>query len=619
MSHKDSGMLKFITCGSVDDGKSTLIGRLLYEAQAIYDDQISALTRDSDQHGTCGDKLDLALLVDGLQSEREQGITIDVAYRYFSTPRRKFIIADTPGHEQYTRNMATGASTAELAIILIDATGGVKDQTKRHTFICHLLGIRNFVVAINKMDLVGFDEGVFKKIEKDFLNVADNFKDSKFTMIPLSALEGDNVVVLSAKMPWYKGPTLLPYLESVEVDGSSQKPEFEAPLRLPVQYVNRPSSFYRGYCGTIASGELRTGQTIKVLPSGQTAKVKELHIADLSLEFANLGQSISVVLDREIDVSRGDLIVDQGDSLSMSRSLEANVVWMDKDPLEVGRSFKIKHRFTTVEARVTKIEYKVDIHNFQKSQSDRLKMNEIGLCHLDLDKDIATDTYEACAATGSFIFIDPLTNSTCAAGMVTKVKAQQNVVWHQMDVTKELRASRNHQKPVLIWFTGLSGSGKSTLANALEKQLFGTGRRTYLLDGDNIRHGLCKDLGFDDRDRSENIRRIGEVSKLMIDAGLIVIACFISPFTREREMVRRMLKPGEFFEVFVDTPLEVCEKRDPKGLYKKARKGEIKNFTGIDSPYEKPLNPDIVIDSADTRTEDSVYKILSELKKRKIV
>ncbi|TVZ41289.1 bifunctional enzyme CysN/CysC [Alteromonadaceae bacterium 2753L.S.0a.02] len=608
--HEEKDLLRFITCGSVDDGKSTLIGRLLHDSKMIYEDQLAAISKDSKTHGTTGQEVDLALLVDGLQSEREQGITIDVAYRYFSTDKRKFIIADTPGHEQYTRNMATGASTVSLAIILIDARYGVQTQTRRHSFICSLLGIKHFIIAVNKMDLVGFSEQRFEEISGDYKVFSENLNNIDIQFVPISALVGDNVVGQSSNMSWYAGEPLLSLLENVSISEDCDSEE----LRFPVQYVNRPHLNFRGFCGTLASGVVKPGMNIKVLPSGKVSTVKSVLLAEQELPEAWPGDAVTLTLEDEIDISRGDMIISDSDGMRISNSMFVDVVWMHDDELTIGKNYYIKLGSAEVTGSVTDIEFQIDVNTLEQHKVTSVPLNGIARCKIALTEPVAVDAYQKHRDTGNLIFIDRLTNITVGAGMVVEPLGDENVVWHNMDVTKQTRAERFNQKPAMIWFTGLSGSGKSTTANALEKQLFAMGYSTYLLDGDNVRHGLCSDLGFSERDRVENIRRVGEVAKLMVDAGQIVLVSFISPFRRERQMVRQMVEPGEFFEVFVNTPLDVCEERDPKGLYKKARAGEIRNFTGIDSPYEAPLSPEIEVNTAGQEINDLVMSILKKLK-----
>ncbi len=613
--HESKDLLRFITCGGVDEGKSTLIGRLLYDSKMIYEDQLASISKDSVKHGTTGGDVDLALLVDGLQSEREQGITIDVAYRYFSTNKRKFIIADTPGHEQYTRNMATGASTADLAVLLIDARHGVQAQTRRHSYICSLLGIKHFVIAINKMDLMDYSEQCFDKVKREYSAFAEGLNIDSVSYVPLSALAGQNVVEPGDCMPWYDGPCFLDVLHNTPIpQGVDQKP-----MRFPVQYVNRPNLNFRGYCGTLASGHILVGDTIKVLPSNKTSTVKEIVTFDGNVDEAIAGDAVTLTFTSEIDISRGDMIVSADDGgITASNVFLAEVVWMNESPLQCRKSYKFKVGASEVSGMVVEIIHKKNVNTLETEPAHELQLNEIGFCKIECIQPLTIDRYSDCKSTGGLIFIDRLSNVTVGAGMVCEVLKDQNVVWHSMDVNKASRAQRFKQKPAVIWFTGLSGSGKSTAANALEKALFAMGFSTYVLDGDNVRHGLCSDLGFTDRDRVENIRRVGEVAKLMVDAGQLVLVSFISPFRRERQMVRQMVGPGEFFEVYVNTPLSVCEQRDPKGLYKKARSGEIRNFTGIDSPYEAPDNPELEI-NADLPIELLVSRLIEKLRESRII
>jgi len=613
--HEEKDLLRFITCGSVDDGKSTLIGRLLYDTKMIYEDQLAAISKDSKTHGTTGEKIDLALLVDGLQSEREQGITIDVAYRYFSTEKRKFIIADTPGHEQYTRNMATGASTASLAILLIDARYGVQTQTRRHSFICSLLGIKHFVIAVNKMDLIDFSEEKYNEITADYQKFSENLNVPDIQFIPLSALDGDNVADLSERSPWYAGRSLLDLLENVEL---SHDDNLEV-ARFPVQYVNRPNLNFRGFCGTVASGIFKPGQAIKALPSNKTSKVKAIITYDGELSEALPGDAVTLTLEDEIDISRGDMIVAADDEVQTAGALDIDVVWMHDTPLQIGKNYYIKIGTAEISGAVSAIEYQQDVNTLERQLVDSVALNGIARCRLELTEPVVVDPYQQSRHTGNLIFIDRLTNNTVGLGMVAHAIKGENVVWHNMEVTKSVRAERYRQKPAVLWFTGLSGSGKSTSGNALEKALFSMGYSTYLLDGDNVRHGLCSDLGFSDRDRVENIRRVGEVAKLMVDSGQLVLSSFISPFRRERQMVRQMVGPGEFIEIYVNTSVDVCERRDPKGLYKKARAGEIRNFTGIDSPYEEPDNPEIIINTSEMSVDQIVVYLLRKLKEYGVI
>ncbi|MEO8211839.1 MAG: sulfate adenylyltransferase subunit CysN [Myxococcales bacterium] len=609
-------LLRFNTCGSVDDGKSTLIGRLLWEAKALYDDQVATLEADSKRVGTRGDEIDYALLLDGLSAEREQGITIDVAYRFFSTARRNFIVADTPGHEQYTRNMVTGASTADLSVILVDARKGVLTQTRRHGFLVSLLGIQHVVLLVNKMDLVGYARETFTRIEDDFRQFAHQLGLPAVTCIPVSAVKGDNIVERSAAMPWYKGPTVMGLLEEVEVD---ELRLVDKPARLPVQWVNRPSPDFRGFAGTLVSGHLDRGEAIRVQPSGRISSVTRIVTADGDLERAVVGQSITVTLADEIDVSRGDLIVAASEPAEVADEFEATIVWMNEAPLLPGRGYLMKIGPKTVTATINPLKYKINVNSFDRMAAPTLELNEIGVGNLQLDSAIAFDSYKANRDTGGFILIDRISNDTVGAGMLHfALRRSNNVQWQALDVDKAARAAAKGQRACVLWFTGLSGAGKSTIANLVEKNLHSRLRHTYLLDGDNVRHGLNKDLGFTDADRVENIRRIAEVAKLMVDAGLIVATAFISPFRAERQMARALLGEREFIEVFVDTPLRVAEDRDPKGLYKKARRGDLKNFTGIDSPYEAPEAPELHIDTTATSPEQAAELVVSYLQSRGI-
>lgn len=602
--------LRFITCGSVDDGKSTLIGRMLFEAQMIFEDQVASLQSDSKKMGTQGGDIDFALLVDGLASEREQGITIDVAYRFFATDRRKFIVADTPGHEQYTRNMVTGASTADVAVILIDAMQGVLPQTRRHSIICSALGIKNVVVAINKMDLVTYASDVFDLILSDYMAFADQLEFSEVTAIPMSALRGDNIIERSNAMQWYQGPTLLGFLETVDTQGS----RVNYSLRFPVQWVNRPNLDFRGFSGTVEAGTATIGQTIRVLPSGETASIKDILLFEDHLHSAEAGQAVTLTLDQEIDASRGDVIVAANAPSEVSDQFEVKLVWMDKEPGYLGRSFWLKLGTNQVNAHITAIKHKININTFGHLSSTEIQMNDLAVVTVKTDRPIAFDSYRDCAPMGALIFINRMTNQTEAAGMINfALRRASNVHRQQLDIDKAARRQLNGHISRVLWFTGLSGSGKSTIANALEKVLHKRRIRTYILDGDNVRHGLNNDLGFTDAGRVENIRRIGEVAKLMVDAGIVVLTAFISPFRTERLMVRELFEDGEFTEIFVDTTLEVAEFRDPKGLYKKARRGEIPNFTGIDSPYEAPLEPELRIETSKQSVEQAVDKIIKFL------
>jgi bifunctional enzyme CysN/CysC len=610
-AQENKDLLRFITCGSVDDGKSTLIGRLLYEAKMLFEDQLSALEADSKKMGTQGGNLDFALLVDGLAAEREQGITIDVAYRAFTTDKRKFIVADTPGHEQYTRNMATGASTADLAIILIDARKGVLTQTRRHTFICTLLGIRHLVVAVNKMDLMDYRKDVFDKIEQDYRAFAKSVGASDITMIPLSALAGDNVIARSPNMPWYHGSTLMAHLETVPVgdDLDSQ------PFRLPVQWVNRPDQNFRGFSGTIVSGSVAPGDAIKVLPSGKTSTIERVVTYGGDLAQGVAGQSLTVTFRDEIDVSRGDVICAANAPVEVSDQFQVDILWMDEEAMLPGRSYVIKAGTRQVPGTIETIRHKVNVNTMEHVAAKSLALNEIAVCNLELDTPIAFAPYKENRHLGSFIVIDRFSNNTVGMGLIRfALRRAANIHWQALDVNKVSRAGLAGQKPAILWFTGLSGAGKSTIANLVEKKLHAEGRMTYLLDGDNVRHGLNRDLGFTDADRVENIRRVAEVSKLMVDAGLIVLVSFISPFRSERLMARELVEDGEFVEIFVDTPLAEAEKRDVKGLYAKARRGEIKHFTGISSAYEAPEKPEIRIDTTKLTAEGAADAIVEHLR-----
>ena len=583
-------LLRFITCGSVDDGKSTLIGRLLYDTKTILDDQMSALEADSKRVGTQGANIDFALLVDGLAAEREQGITIDVAYRFFATERRKFIVADTPGHEQYTRNMVTGASTADAAVILIDARKGVLVQTRRHSYLCALLGIRKVVLAVNKMDLVDYDAAVFERIAGEYAALAAQMGIAHVQAIPLSALEGQNLSARSALMPWYAGPTLLEHLDTVAIAGH----DAGGGLRLPVQWVNRPHQDFRGFAGTLAAGQVRGGDPVVVLPSARRSTVREVLGPDGPLDVARAGQAVTLVLADEIDVSRGDVIAAAGDPPEVADQFAAHVLWMDDAALLPGRPYWLQIGSRTVAASISEIKHRIDVNTQDKLAAKRLELNEVGYCNLSLDEPIAFEPYARNRALGGFILIDRQSNATVAAGTLDfALRRAGNVHWQHLDVDRAARARIKGQTPRVLWFTGLSGAGKSTIANQVEKRLHARGCHTFLLDGDNVRHGLNRDLGFTDEDRVENIRRVAEVARLMVDAGLIVLVSFISPFRAERQMARELFAEGEFIEVFVDVPLEVAESRDVKGLYRKARAGQIPNFTGIDSPYEPPEAPEL--------------------------
>ncbi len=606
--HRDKDLLRFITCGSVDDGKSTLIGRLLYDSKMIFDDQLSALEADSKRVGTQGQEIDFALLVDGLAAEREQGITIDVAYRFFTTEKRKFIVADCPGHEQYTRNMVTGASTADLAVILIDARKGVLAQTRRHSYLCHLLGIRHFVLAVNKMDLVDYSQARFDEIVADYATFATSIGVEGFTAIPISGFKGDNVTDRSANTPWYSGSALINHLETVSLERGAQQ---AAPLRLPVQWVNRPNLDFRGFAGQISSGIVRPGDAVRVLPSGRTTTIARVVAADGGRDQAVAGESVTLTFADEIDCSRGDVVATADAPPEVADQFEATVVWMDDQPLLPGRGYWLKLGTQTVSATVQQPKYAINVNSLEHIAVKTLDLNAIGIAELTTDRPIVFEPYAQSKALGGFILIDKLTNRTVAAGMLNfSLRRAQNVHWQPTDITRDDHAALKNQKPRVLWFTGLSGSGKSTIANAVEKRLNLMNRHTFLLDGDNVRHGLNKDLGFTEADRIENIRRVGEVAKLMADAGLIVLTAFISPFRAEREMVRAMLPEGEFIEIFVDTPLEVAEARDVKGLYKKARSGALKNFTGVDSPYEPPEHPEIRVNTVEMTVDEAADAII---------
>ncbi|MFC1778886.1 sulfate adenylyltransferase subunit CysN [Thermodesulfobacteriota bacterium] len=604
-------MLRFITCGSVDDGKSTLIGRLLWDSKMVFEDQLAALEVDSKKVGTQGDEIDYALLLDGLQAEREQGITIDVAYRYFSTDKRKFIVADTPGHEQYTRNMVTGASTAEVAIILIDARKGVLTQSRRHSYLTSLVGIRKIVLAINKMDLVDYAQDRYLEIIEEYKEFAADLGFEEICCIPISALKGDNIIKASERTPWYQGPTLMHHLEHVEITDNAMN----KPFRMRVQWVNRPNLDFRGFSGTIASGNVKPGDSVVVPSSGQLTKVARIVTMDGDLEEAVAGQAITITLEDEIDISRGDMLCCPEQRPSYADQFEAHVVWMHEEGLLPGRSYLIKAGSATAPGQVTALKHKVNVNTLQREPGKTLELNEVGICNISLTKPISFDPYQENRSTGNFILIDRFTNATVGAGMIDfPLRRATNIHWQSIDINKQSRAEMNDQQPKVLWFTGLSGAGKSTIANLVEKKLHSLGKRTYLLDGDNVRHGLNRDLGFTDVDRVENIRRIAETARLFVDAGMIVLTSFISPFKSERRLARELLEEGEFIEIYVNTPLEICEVRDPKGLYKKARAGELPNFTGIDSDYEPPENPEIEVEagtrSADDIAEEIVAKIL---------
>ena len=608
--HEAKPLLRFITCGSVDDGKSTLIGRLLYDSKRLFDDQLAALEKDSRRHGTQGERIDYALLLDGLAAEREQGITIDVAYRYFDTDKRKFIVADCPGHEQYTRNMATGASTADLAVVLVDARKGLLTQTHRHSYIVSLLGIRHVVLAVNKMDLVDFDEAVFARIATDYRALARRLGIPEVTCIPLSALEGDNLSSRSTRTPWYNGPALLEHLEQVQVDAQ----EGGGSLRLPVQWVNRPHQNFRGYAGTLAAGEVKPGDEVIVLPSARRSRVSRVLDAEGDVASATAGQAVTLTLADEIDISRGDVIAAAGDPPEVADQFAAHLLWMSDAPLLPGRPYWLKIGARTVSATVTEIKHRIDVNTQEHLAAKRLELNEVGYCNLSLDEPIPFDAYARNRTLGGFILIDRYDNGTAAAGTLDfALRRAGNVHWQHVDVDKAARARQKGQVPKVLWFTGLSGAGKSTIANLVDKRLHALGYHSFLLDGDNVRHGLNRDLGFTDEDRVENIRRVAEVAKLMTDAGLIVLVSFISPFRAERRMARARFDAGEFVEVFVDVPLAVAEARDVKGLYRKARAGLIPNFTGIDSPYEAPEHPELHLDAGAGDPEAMALLVLAHL------
>ncbi|SON58235.1 Bifunctional enzyme CysN/CysC [Hartmannibacter diazotrophicus] len=609
--HEQKSLLRFLTCGSVDDGKSTLIGRLLYDTKLLFEDQLASLERDSRKHGTVGEDIDFALLVDGLEAEREQGITIDVAYRFFATDLRKFIVADTPGHEQYTRNMATGASNSDLAVILVDSRQGILPQTRRHSYIVSLLGIQHVVLAVNKIDLMEYSKEVFDKIVAEYTEFARDLGFKTLQAIPLSARFGDNVLDKGPNMPWYDGPTLVQHLESVDVAEDRLSQSF----RMPVQWVNRPNLDFRGFSGTIASGLVKPGDPIVVAKSGRTSTVKSIVTMDGDLEEAGAGEAVTLTLADEIDISRGDVLATPEDRPDVSDQFAAELIWMSDEEMLPGRAYLLKMGSKTVTATVTEIKHKVDINTFNKLAAKKLSLNEVAVVNLALSEPVAFDPYSENRDTGSFILIDRLTNLTLGAGMVEfGLRRADNIHWQALDVTKQARAEAKGQKPVVLWFTGLSGAGKSTVANLVEKMLHVEGRHTYTLDGDNVRHGLNKDLGFTDADRVENIRRVSEAARLFVDAGLIVLVSFISPFRSERRMARDLMEAGEFIEIYVNTPIEIAEQRDPKGLYKKARAGQIKNFTGIDSPYEEPENAEIVLTSGSKTPEELASEVVAYLK-----
>jgi bifunctional enzyme CysN/CysC len=609
IQHQQKTLLRFITCGSVDDGKSTLIGRLLYDAKMIFEDQLAALEADSRRIGTQGQNIDFALLVDGLAAEREQGITIDVAYRYFATERRKFIVADTPGHEQYTRNMVTGASTADLAVILIDARKGVLTQTRRHSYLAHLIGIEHMVLAVNKMDLIDYDQARYDAIVADYRAFAAGIGIMNFLPIPISGLVGDNITAASDNTPWYSGPSLMAHLETVEIDMTGAQ---RRPFRMPVQWVNRPNLDFRGFAGLISDGQIRPGDAVRVLPSGRTSTVSRIVTLGADLDLAVAGQSVTITLADAVDCSRGDVLSIADDPPEMADQFEATVVWMADEELLPGRPYWLKLGTQLLTATVHSPKYQINVNTMEHLAARTLGLNAIGVTNLSTDKPLVFEPYAQSRDLGGFILIDKISNATVAAGMLHfALRRSHNVHWQALDIDREAHARLKHQQPRLLWFTGLSGSGKSSIANLVQKKLYALGKHSFLLDGDNIRHGLNKDLGFTDADRVENIRRIGEVAKLMTDAGLIVLTAFISPFRAERRMVRGMSPPGEFIEIYVDTPLAVAEQRDVKGLYKKARRGELKHFTGIDSPYEPPEHPEIRVDTVKTTADEAADQIVA--------
>jgi bifunctional enzyme CysN/CysC len=614
---EEKSLLRFITCGSVDDGKSTLIGRLLWDSKLIFEDQLASLESDSKRVGTQGGDIDFALLLDGLQAEREQGITIDVAYRFFSTDKRKFIVADTPGHEQYTRNMATGASTADLAVILVDARKGILTQTRRHSFITSLMGIKHIVLAVNKMDLVAYDQARFDAIQAEYLEFAQQLNFQSITCIPMSALKGDNIIDRSAHTEWYTGQTLMGHLETIEVISDA----VEKPFRLPVQWVNRPNLDFRGFSGTIASGRIAVGDRVVVGASGQTSKVARIVTFDGDLPSAFAGQAVTLTLEDEIDISRGDVLAIKGNEPEKSEQLAAYLVWMHEQPLLTGRGYLLKIGTRTIPATITRVEHKVNVNTLEEQAGNDLQLNEVGMVSIALDAPLPMDPYATVPATGSFILIDRLSNATIAAGTIDHLlKRGQNTYWQKLDVDQKARENQKEQKACVVWLTGLPASGKTTIANIVEKKLYGQNKHTYTLDGDNVRQGLGKDLGFSDADRIENIRRISEVAKMLADSGLIVFVSVISPFENERDMAKAIIGENQYLEVFVDTPLAECEARDPKGLYKKARAGEITHFTGISSQYEAPVQPDLVVQGSKTATaEDQADKIIDLLHEKQVI
>jgi len=613
-SHEEKSLLRFITCGSVDDGKSTLIGRMLYESHMLFDDQLSSLKTDSKKIGTQGEEIDFALLVDGLAAEREQGITIDVAYRFFSTDKRKYIVADTPGHEEYTRNMATGASTADVAIILVDAEQGVLTQTRRHSFIVSMVGVKNVLLAINKLDLVEYSQQVYDDIVSEYREFADSALNlESITPVPISALMGDNVVNKSENTPWFNGQTIMQYLETVEVSNQKALQSF----RMPVQWVNRPNSKFRGFSGLIASGEINTGDEVRILPGGNTSHIKSIVTWEGELPKAKVGKSVTITLEDEIDVSRGDIIALSSDPCGEADQFQARILWMNNDAMMPGRQYLLKSSTQSATLTLGKLKHRIDVNTLDHLPAKTLELNEIGVCNISLDRRIAFDSYDDNQTMGGFIIVDRLSNNTVGMGLIDfALRRSENIHWQKMDVSQDSRAEQKSQTPRIIWFTGLSGSGKSSIANILEKKLQSLGKHTITLDGDNIRHGLNRDLGFNEADRVENIRRVGEVAKLMLNSGLICITSFISPFESERAMARSLVSENEFVEVFVDTPLSVCEERDVKGLYAKARSGEIPNFTGISSPFEDPKNPEIRIDTTKISAEEAANQIIEFITKQ---
>ncbi|QDQ96123.1 sulfate adenylyltransferase subunit CysN [Tomitella fengzijianii] len=614
--HAHKSMLRFITCGSVDDGKSTMIGRLLYESKLVFEDQLSALETDSRKSGTQGANLDFALLVDGLAAEREQGITIDVAYRFFTTTKRKFIVADTPGHEQYTRNMVTGASTADLAVLLVDARKGVLQQTRRHSYLVSLLGIRHVVLAVNKLDLVDYSQEVFDAIDRDFRAFAGRIGAPSVVTVPMSALMGDNLTGPSPNTPWYQGPSLIEHLESVEIDDDRQA----RPMRMPVQWVNRPDHTFRGFSGQLVSGTVAPGDAVRVLPSGQTSTVERIVTMDGDLDPAVAGQSVTLTLADEIDVSRGDVIAAADEAPAVSDQFAAHVVWLAEQEMIPERPYLCRIGTATVQARITRPKYKINVNTLEHTATTTLGVNEIGVCNVSFDRPVPFDAYAEGGPTGAFVLIDRITGNTVGAGMIDHaLRRADNIHWQQVDVDAQARATRNGHRPAVVWLTGLSGAGKSTIANLVERDLFARGCHTYLLDGDNVRHGLGRDLGFTEADRVENIRRVAEVAKLMADAGLIVLVSLISPFRADRDAARETVGADQFHEVFVDTPLAVAESRDPKGLYGKARRGELVNFTGIDSPYEEPVAPRVHLRTADGAPEDDAARVVAALRAEGVV